>query len=103
MRTSRLLPAIRRCLFLQPWLQLLAYKQLPLLPARLRAGGDRALKVAAQTLNRLMGLAGESLVQSRWFEPFSESLLGLKRRHNEINDLLESLQPLVENSRRSSG
>jgi two-component system sensor histidine kinase and response regulator WspE len=63
-----------------------------------RAGGDRALKVAAQTLNRLMGLAGESLVQSRWFEPFSESLLGLKRRHNEINNLLESLQPLVENS-----
>jgi two-component system sensor histidine kinase and response regulator WspE len=27
-----------------------------------------------------MGLAGESLVQSRWFEPFSKSLLSLKRR-----------------------
>jgi two-component system sensor histidine kinase and response regulator WspE len=37
-------------------------------------------------------------VQSRWFEPFSESLLGLKRRHNEINSLLESLQPSVQGS-----
>jgi two-component system sensor histidine kinase and response regulator WspE len=59
-------------------------------------GADRGIKVAAQTLNRLMGLAGESLVQSRWFEPFSESLLDLKRRHSEINDLLESLQSFVE-------
>jgi len=67
-------------------------------PERPVAGADRAIKMAAQTLNRLMGLAGESLVQSRWFEPFSESMLGLKRRHSEINDLLESLQPLVENS-----
>jgi two-component system sensor histidine kinase and response regulator WspE len=67
-------------------------------PVHPAAGADRAIKMAAQTLNRLMGLAGESLVQSRWFEPFSESMLGLKRRHSEINDLLESLQPLVENS-----
>ena len=64
---------------------------------------DRAIKVAAQTLNRLMGLAGESLVQSRWFEPFSESLLDLKRRHSEIHDLLESLQPFVEDSPEGSG
>ncbi len=63
-----------------------------------RRVADRAIKVAAQTLNRLMGLAGESLVQSRWFEPFSESLLGLKRRHSEINDLLESLQASMSES-----
>ena len=53
---------------------------------------DRTLKVGAQTLNRLMGLAGESLVQSRWFEPFSASLLTLKRRHSEVGELLERLQ-----------
>jgi two-component system sensor histidine kinase and response regulator WspE len=58
----------------------------------------RSIKVAAQRLNRLMGLAGESLVQSTWFEPFSESMRGLKRRHNEINDLLQSLQPFLESS-----
>ena len=63
------------------------------------AGGtDRSIKVTAQTLNRLMGLAGESLVQSRWFEPFSESLLNLKHRYSEINRLLESLQSSVPSS-----
>ena len=45
-----------------------------------------------------MGFAGESLVQSRWFEPFSESMLGLKRRHNEIDNLLQSLQPFLEDA-----
>jgi two-component system sensor histidine kinase and response regulator WspE len=70
-------------------------------PARVeRSAGsvDRGIKVTTQALNRLMGLAGESLVQSRWFEPFSDSLLDLKRRHTEINDMLESLQAFAENS-----
>ena len=60
------------------------------------AAPDRTLKVGAQTLNRLMGLAGESLVQSRWFEPFSEALLTLKRRQYEIAELLDSLQVRLE-------
>ena len=65
-----------------------------------RHGGsaDRGIRVAAQTLNRLMGLAGDSLVQSRWFEPFSDSLLDLKRRHNDISGMLESLQTFIEDS-----
>ena len=67
-------------------------------PARSGANPDRAIKMTTQTLNRLMGLAGESLVQSRWFEPFSNSLLSLKRRHSDISDLLESLQSSVEDS-----
>ena len=33
----------------------------------------------AENLNRLLGLAGESLVESRWVKPFAESLLRLKR------------------------
>jgi two-component system sensor histidine kinase and response regulator WspE len=73
----------------------------PAAPARASrsgSGADRGIKVTAQILNRLMGLAGESLVQSRWFEPFSESLLDLKRRHKEINDHLEVLRSFVENS-----
>ena len=70
----------------------------PTRAARASGGTDRGIKVTAQSLNRLMGLAGESLVQSRWFEPFSKSLLDLKRRHSEIHDMLESLQSLAENS-----
>ena len=67
----------------------------PARAARSGDGADRSLKVTAQTLNRLMSLAGESLVHSRWLEPFAESLLGSKKRHSEISELLESLQSLV--------
>lgn len=57
---------------------------------------DRTLKVGAQNLNRLMGLAGESLVQSRWFEPFADALLLIKRRHHEIGELLDEVQAKLE-------
>jgi two-component system sensor histidine kinase and response regulator WspE len=40
---------------------------------------DRVLHVTAEHLNRLLALAGESLVESRRLKPFSESLLRLKR------------------------
>jgi two-component system sensor histidine kinase and response regulator WspE len=57
---------------------------------------DRTLRVGAQTLNRLMGMAGESLVQSRWFEPFSASLLTLKRRHHEVEEMLERVDAQLD-------
>jgi two-component system sensor histidine kinase and response regulator WspE len=78
-----------------------AAQSAPAAPARAQRSGtstDRGIRVTAQILNRLMGLAGESLVQSRWFEPFSETLLDLKRRHKEINDHLDVLRSYVENS-----
>ncbi len=64
---------------------------------------DRTLKVSAQTLNRLMGLAGESLVQSRWFEPFSDALLLLKRRQYEISEVLDVLQQKLEHLQDETG
>ena len=39
----------------------------------------RALRLTTDNLNRLLGLAGESLVESRWLHPFADSLLRLKR------------------------
>ena len=63
-----------------------------------RASTDRAIRVSSQRLNRLMGLAGESLVQSRWLPAYHESMLGLRKRHVEIADLLEFLQPYVRHS-----
>ncbi len=53
---------------------------------------DRSLKIGAQALNRVMALAGESLVQSRWFEPFGGSLLALKRLQHEISESLDLLE-----------
>ena len=63
---------------------------------------DRLLKVSSQTLNRLRGLAGETLVQSRWLEPFSESLLQLKRRQSEISNLLEVLHEAITHKHATS-
>jgi two-component system sensor histidine kinase and response regulator WspE len=52
---------------------------------------DRVLRVTAENLNRLLGLAGESLVESRWVKPFVESLLRLKRLQHRSSNALVSL------------
>ncbi len=39
----------------------------------------RAVRVTAENLNRLLGLAGESVVASRWVDTFAAELLRLKR------------------------
>jgi two-component system sensor histidine kinase and response regulator WspE len=53
---------------------------------------DRVLRVTAENLNRLLGLAGESLVESRWVKPFAESLLRLKRLQHKSSNALVSLK-----------
>lgn len=64
---------------------------------------DRALRVTVDNLNRLLGLAGESLVESRWLKPFGQSLLRLKRLHHEsakaIDSLRDALPPHVLDER----
>ena len=53
---------------------------------------ERMVRVTAENLNRLMGLAGESLVESRWTEPFANALRQLKRSQLELADVLERLR-----------
>jgi two-component system sensor histidine kinase and response regulator WspE len=53
---------------------------------------DRVLRVTAESLNRLLALAGESLVESRWVKPFSESLLRVRRMQHECCSALEALR-----------
>ena len=60
-------------------------------PARKKEVSERMLRVTAENLNRLLGLAGESLVESRWLHPFTDSMLRLKRMQS---DLMQSLQGL---------
>jgi two-component system, chemotaxis family, sensor histidine kinase and response regulator WspE len=57
-----------------------------LAPAR-----DRVVRVNAQSINRLMGLAGESLVESRRVQTFGSALQRLRRRQAELATLLETL------------
>lgn len=54
---------------------------------------DRVVRVTAESLTRLLALAGESLVQARQLRPFVDSLLGLR---SEQSALWESLQVLEE-------
>lgn len=60
--------------------------------------GDRVLRISAEQLNRLMGLAGESMVEARWLRPYAESMLRLKRRQAEIITLLDGLREELDKS-----
>jgi|JFJP01.1.fsa_nt_gi Chemotaxis protein histidine kinase and related kinases len=53
---------------------------------------DRVVRVSADNLNRIMGLAGESLIESNWLQPFADSLTILKKRHLELSKIMENLQ-----------
>ena len=53
---------------------------------------ERVVRITAESLNRLLGLAGESLVESRWLGPFADGLLRLKRQQTEMMLKLEQLR-----------
>ena len=57
---------------------------------------DRVLRVTAENLNQLLNLAGESLVASRRFRPFVDSLLRLKRQHHQIASTLQQLREALQ-------
>jgi len=57
---------------------------------------DRVVRVTAGSLDRLMGLAGESLVGSRWLQPFSDGLLRLKRQQNSLADTIDLLREALK-------
>ncbi|QLE44254.1 hybrid sensor histidine kinase/response regulator [Nostoc sp. C052] len=58
---------------------------------------NRAVRMSTENLNRLMGLAGESLVEANLLEPFANSLLKLRKNQGELSNLLEKLQDLLGN------
>jgi two-component system, chemotaxis family, sensor histidine kinase and response regulator WspE len=55
-------------------------------------GQAPVLRVTAENLNRLLGLAGESLVESRGFKSFTDSLLRLKRFQYDQQRALDRLR-----------
>jgi two-component system, chemotaxis family, sensor histidine kinase and response regulator WspE len=66
---------------------------------------DSIVRVSAQSLNRFMGLAGESLVQARWLQPFANSLLKFKKMQDRLARSLDtfvawqSTHPLPDSAR----
>lgn len=55
-------------------------------------GPDRMVRVTAESLNRLLGLAGESLMSARRLRPFNDGLLRLSRTQREIARSLDDLR-----------
>ena len=53
---------------------------------------ERVVRLSTENLNRLLGLAGESLVESRWLRPFADSLQRLKRHQTDLSQRLEELR-----------
>jgi len=59
---------------------------------------DRVVRVNGENLNRIMGLAGESLVEAKWLQPFADSLLKLRTNQGQLYNLLEKLQESLSDS-----
>ena len=61
-------------------------------PPRKNESAERVLRLTAENLNRLLALAGESLVESRWLRPFAVSLERLKRQQAELSQRIDALR-----------
>ena len=59
------------------------------------AAHDNAVRVSAESLNRLMGLSGEALVGARWLRPYADALLQVKRRQAELITVLDHLWDII--------
>lgn len=53
---------------------------------------ERVVRLNADNLNRLLGLAGESLVETRWLRPFSDSMQRLKRMQSDLETSVDRLR-----------
>lgn len=53
---------------------------------------ERVLRLTADYLTRLMGLAGELLVESRWLQPFADELLKLKKAQYDLSAIVDILR-----------
>ena len=53
---------------------------------------DRVVRITSETLDRLMALAGEVLVDTRWLGPLGESLVRLRRDQTELARMIEQLR-----------
>jgi len=79
---------------------------LPELPAKFSGASDRTLRITADTLNRLLGLAGEAIVGSRWLETFAREMSRLKQLHRGLSrnlDIVKESLAEVSLSKRSAG
>lgn len=59
---------------------------------------DGIVRVSANRINRLIGLSGEFMVASGWVNSYSNSLLAVKKRQNDLITTMENLRATLEES-----
>jgi two-component system, chemotaxis family, sensor histidine kinase and response regulator WspE len=64
----------------------------PAQPTAVEEAIDRSLRVSAENLNRMLDLAGETLVESHRLRPFEQALLRIKRMQRAAAVSLETLE-----------
>jgi len=61
---------------------------------------DRVVRVSADNLNRIMGLAGESLIEANWLQPFADAMMSLKSKMLDnartLDQFLEGVDQTVD-------
>lgn len=66
-------------------------------PVSARSGlEDKTLRINADRMSRILGMTSELLVETRLLDKFSDSLALIKRRQDELNNLLDQLQAKQE-------
>ncbi|HLH56132.1 MAG TPA: Hpt domain-containing protein, partial [Verrucomicrobiae bacterium] len=70
--------------------------EIPFQPPLREENQERVVRLTAENLNRLLALAGESLVDSRWLGPFAQSLQRVKRHQMQFEEQLEALRHALE-------
>lgn len=55
------------------------------------AQSERIVRINAQALEKLMGLAGESLLEARWLQAFAQSLQRLRRQQSLLQDEMDEI------------
>lgn len=56
---------------------------------------ERVVRVSAEKIERLMGLAGEVVVSAQWYPQFFQSLLELKQEHASFSKIMDEIQRLI--------
>ncbi len=61
---------------------------------------DRVVRISADNLNRIVGLAGESMVEAYWLQPFADALMQIRSRQLALSKILEELQQSTKQTER---
>lgn len=66
-------------------------------PAAAPVEQDLSIRISTQRLNKLVGLAGESVIEIRWIRSHADAMLLYKRKQTEIISALDTLRNHIDN------